>query len=803
MSTHYRCANSSRRQRVRDTLGADGKPIVNGIDWLEVDPADQRTLHVRLIHPLPGEANGVPAAPALATENLVIEGGVRVRGIKVTGIAPAGKVLTLTVDRTGDFSRYTLRLIAPSSADGAPPAGFDPQLAAVDFTFKVNCPSDFDCADEEECPEPPLAAPAINYLARDYGALRRLLLDRLAMTLPEWKERNPADLGVALVEALAYVGDHLSYAQDAVATEAYLGTARRRASVRRHARLVDYAMHDGCNARTWLCLTVDGDLNGTSSQPVIGKGAQFAAGAEGAIIFEALHSLVNLKEARNAIAFYTWGDSDCCLPKGATRAWLGGSAATLDLAAGDALIFEERLSPATGREEDADPAHRHVVRLVAPPQETVDPLNGAAVVEIVWHDDDALPFALSLRDFPNPADASAPLSAAVARGNVLLADHGATQNAGTLLEPARVPISGAYRPRFTKTGLTHAMPYIDASARKTSAAFALRVDPRKAIAQMTLRTVGTTWRARRDLLESDSLAAEFVVEMDEEGGATLRFGDDIQGRTPPPGAAFSVTCRLGSGAEGNVGADAIDRLVTPIAGVTRVRNPLPAVGGSAPESMERVRLHAPQVFRYQERAVTEADYAAVAQLHPDVQRATAVRRWTGSWYTIFITCDRRGGRPVTPAFEAEMDVWLDRFRLAGYDVEIDAPRYVALDLALTVCVAGGYQRSNVKRALLDRFSTRDFADGRRGFFHPDNYTFGQPVYLSQVIAAAMAVPGVQWVDAEESATKPNRFRRLGQDAQGAVEAGFLAFNRVEIARLDNDPSLPENGKLEFYMEGGL
>jgi hypothetical protein len=48
---------------------------------------------------------------------------------------------------------------------------------------------------------------------------------------------------------LAYAADQLSYYQDAVATEAYLGTARRRTSARRHARLVDYFMHDGANAR--------------------------------------------------------------------------------------------------------------------------------------------------------------------------------------------------------------------------------------------------------------------------------------------------------------------------------------------------------------------------------------------------------------------------------------------------------------------------------------------------------------------------------------------------------------------------
>ena len=64
------------------------------------------------------------------------------------------------------------------------------------------------------------------------------------------------DLGITLVEVLAYVGDYLSYYQDAVATEAYLDTARQRISVRRHARLVDYLMHEGCNARAWVCVQV-------------------------------------------------------------------------------------------------------------------------------------------------------------------------------------------------------------------------------------------------------------------------------------------------------------------------------------------------------------------------------------------------------------------------------------------------------------------------------------------------------------------------------------------------------------------
>jgi hypothetical protein len=69
----------------------------------------------------------------------------------------------------------------------------------------------------------------------------------------------------------------------------------------------------------------------------------------------------------------------------------------------------------------------------------------------------------------------------------------------------------------------------------------------------------------------------------------------------------------------------------------KVRNPLSARGGQDPEPIAHAKLLAPVAFRTQERAVTEDDYAAAAERHPDVQRAAATRRWTGSWYTMFIT----------------------------------------------------------------------------------------------------------------------------------------------------------------------
>jgi predicted phage baseplate assembly protein len=269
------------------------------------------------------------------------------------------------LNRYGDFSIYTLRLVQ-NAQNPAPPAGIDPLFTAVDFSFKVDCPADFDCQPRCDCPPAAREEPEIDYLAKDYTSFRRLMLDRMTLLMPEWRERNPADLGVALVETLAYVGDHLSYQQDAVATEAYLGTARRRVSVRRHARLVDYAMHDGANARAWVQVEVHSDISlmaaGTQlftripgEPPALSDDP--VARAHAHEIFETMEGLA-LFEAHNEIHFHTWSDQRCCLPKGATHATLRG--ALFKLKAGDVLIFEEVIGPRTGRPEDADPAHRCV-----------------------------------------------------------------------------------------------------------------------------------------------------------------------------------------------------------------------------------------------------------------------------------------------------------------------------------------------------------------------------------------------------------------------------------------------------------
>jgi len=72
---------------------------------------------------------------------------------------------------------------------------------------------------------------SINYTSKDYYAIREELIARIQDRIPEWTASDPADFGVALVEAFAYVGDLMSYYIDRSANEAFIDTATQRNSV--------------------------------------------------------------------------------------------------------------------------------------------------------------------------------------------------------------------------------------------------------------------------------------------------------------------------------------------------------------------------------------------------------------------------------------------------------------------------------------------------------------------------------------------------------------------------------------------
>jgi len=859
------CQQDPRRDAVRRLAGR------NGLDYVEV-ASDQPTLHVYFLGKLPPELRtNRPGLEAF----LRVEGGERITGLAVVDVDPhvdpdpeRDDFLVVMLDRRGDLSTYTLRLVGV--------AGIDPRYDRAAFSFAIDCPSELDCKPARGCPPPLLDEPRVNYLAKDYASFRQLIFDRLALLSPDWRERHVPDLGVTLVEILAYVGDYLSYYQDAVATEAYLGTARQRISVRRHARLVDYHLHEGSNARAWLALTTSADVDVPARQAAFITGLNAAGAAQQAVVaaadiaalpatgyeyFEPMVSdpaaTLRLRVAHNEIRFYTWGRRECCLPRGATSAslldaWRASSdgapataprARALAIRPGDVLIFEEVVGARTGVAADADPRHRHAVRVVTvePTEDPVYPIpvGGAAappddgkqgsgagarsagshhlptpVLDITWAPEDALPFTLCISTIAAAPGCAYLSDVSVARGNVILVDHGRTVSEGPLGpvpvvngagccecegQPAdAVVAAGRFRPALQQRPVVFFDP---APVAAVPAARALTQDVHAAIPAIEL-TGGTsaTWTAAGDLLSSGPEDRQFVVEIDNDRIAHLRFGNGELGRAPTAGSTFQARYRVGGGVRGNVGAEAIARMVLTdlrLDGVSiAARNPLPARGGVDPEPIAEAKLFAPRAFRKQLlRAITADDYAALAAQNPALQRAAAALTWTGSWYEADVSIDPLGGKPADAALIDAITGFLFRYRRIGHDLRVAQAVLVPIKLTLDVCARPGFDRGHVEAALRTRFCAPPGTAGTAAFFDPDNLSFGDSIFLSQIVAAAQAVTGVECATVTE-------LRRLFEPPNRELENGVLPLGPQEIAQLENDPNFPEHGQLTLILRGG-
>lgn len=362
------------------------------------------------------------------------------------------RVLRVRTAQPGDFSRYRFRLNHSL---------VDPYFKEVGFSFKANCPSQLDCAPRDhECPDDELIDFPVNYQARDFWSIRQALLDFAAERHPDWKDRLEADLGMMLAEVMSALGDEFAYYQDGVSREGFFESATQRRSLRRHARMVDYNLHDGKGGATWLDFTVDASAPvhtvsaGTATwalpPSVLPTDTAALRRSRSPSVYEIGHGIVqghngltsalgvltsqshiyksasfNLRAGANEIAAYQWDENDTCLPVGATMLHVSGHhAANLPLEdftnpdlAGKWVVLK------TSPNDASVPVRTWLVRLISVTND-VDPLPTPSenITRIEWESTYATPFEMELETL-------------VVRGNIVPATAGETLEAFFVVEP--------------------------------------------------------------------------------------------------------------------------------------------------------------------------------------------------------------------------------------------------------------------------------------------------------------------------------------------------------------------------------
>lgn len=246
-----------------------------------------------------------------------------------------------------------------------------------------------------------------------------------------------------------------------------------------------------------------------------------------------------------------------------------------------------------------------------------------------------------------------------------------------------------------------------------------------------------------------------------------------------------------------------------------------------PGRMETARRAGPLLIAEQRRMVTLDDHEAILSAHPLVARAQARLVWSGAWRTILVSAlleeDRdldtplksgvgagevpdllwqtiidfhRDNRlpvpdPMTePTPRALLRSLIEQRRLVGVEVFLEAAKPAAITFSLSVRAKPGFFRSELKQALADVFSSDD-----GGFFEPGRLDFGEDLFASDIIEAAMAVDGV-------AVACLNRFKRVGSSWPDRAAEGFIPVADDEYIRCLNRRGDQANGYFRITVNGG-
>jgi Baseplate J-like protein len=729
----------------------------------------------------------------------------------------------------------------------------------------------------------------IDYMAKDYASFRNALLDLIPRKIPQWKDRSEADMGIMLIELFSYIADELSYFQDRVANEAFLRTARARSSVSNHLSLIDYPMQNGLSANAFIKVEVieEPSLPAASEPSAIEQKAKEVAGEvkesksaiipagfqistypergkrrvggepAGIVIFETLQDQVvdarynripvqeinsnnNFRGIMNPSAILQGRFPE--LKKGLyillfEEPLIAGAALTDKAAA--AVPAAGGAAPATGgaasskaaeekkkekkEEEKKDLSTRLTVRPAI-----VKLAEDSKIISYEGDDNNTLITWEKGNEYPKVAYGRN--ANVFCCANIIKASHGRTIGS-EILKQKHQEVS-----KFLFTLKEGPLAFISDTYSPSSSSLI------ESDSTLKVWVDGELWEETDSLLKCGPLDQKFSVSIDENGYATILFGDDKFGLKPEDDSLIKAEYRVGNGSVGNVGKDTLIRfnlpqnqsaLVEQV--IERVKNPLPATGGIDIESIDDAKIDGPKSLKSQQRAVTLKDYEHLVkrEFQNEITNARARFVYTGSWDTIFVSVKLKGDRKNSSAIVDGSDLfdrirkYLERIKMIGYEVQIEKAKYVPIEIRITVYLQKYLDSQTVRDRIRNSLTNADkIIDGTKGLFHPDNFTFGDPVYASKIYEVLKKTPEVKYGiittfrrrsnsetvnsrDVVESSSSPphhlsseiNVDYTRDKETKRNLELGYIPINEDEIITIDSDPSHPESGILTLDFIG--
>jgi hypothetical protein len=285
------------------------------------------------------------------------------------------------------------------------------------------------------------------------------------------------------------------------------------------------------------------------------------------------------------------------------------------------------------------------------------------------------------------------------------------------------------------------------------------------------------YEERESLLGSGPNDRHFIVLVDQNDRATVRFGNGASGA--PPSGTIRVSYKTGGGAAGNVEAGSLvviegvfnDAHGRPVQ--VSVTNPAPASGGTERQTVASAKLLAPESLRTLTRTVTREDFEVNARRVAGVARAlmltsnedSSISENTG----ILFIVPQGGGLPTAALKQAVLkEVTVVYPCTLTFQVSVQSPVYRTVNIEARIFLRQGFSKQTVRERVKQNLAAMFQVSERDGTPNP-LVDFG----FNIKDADGNPVGEIAWSDVFNVIRDTEGVRKIG-DRQGDLKLNGLA-----------------------------
>jgi len=564
---------------------------------------------------------------------------------------------------------------------------------------------------------------SVDYTSRDYYSIREQLIARIQARIPNWLGTDPADFGLALVEAFSYMGDMISYYIDRTANESSIYTATQRSSILNIANVFGYTPAGYRQASTLLTFS--------NSSTSLTANVTSASG-DGTFITYISPNSFSPTDTVTITGFVSNTSYNV------TNAPIVSASSTQFTVAGTTTTLETPATPASA--------------VAYPPNVTIP--AGTVVSGQVSENDVITTYYFTTVSDTTVVPGTSNRTLAAEGREVTLVSTSAIPTYGELIGTSDGSPNQSYNLLQS--------PVVDGSITL----YVLDGD------------VYSEWTQVTHITDYGQYDLVYTVSTDANNVISINFGDGISGAIPVPYSQVRAMYTVGGGSAGNVPSGVLtnisyipgltDSQVTALKSIIQVINLENAVGGDDPESNDQIRISAPATLRAANRAVTLKDFNDLALTVSGVGKANATAS-TWSSVTLYLAPTRspgtldlqpgldQYGSPSSELNTLSYDVYtfMEDKLLLGTSLTIQQPTYVDIALNLSYKLDPKYTPSVVDSLVVSTLAYR---------FGYTNLKFEETIYPQDIESVVSQIGGVL-------TAKVNSLYRFGNVITGAVATG--------------------------------